>query len=390
MPQKKEKLPFLDGVRGYAALWVLIYHAGILTHWDFPIIGEGQLAVDVFMVMSGFLMAYHYYRRQSIEPWDARSTWLKFYVRRFFRIAPLFYLLLVIALLCAEQMGEWRQLLANIYPSASSSMHRFQDTSLSNIFMHVSFLFGFFPYYSHSTPLPDWSIGLEMQFYLAFPFLMLMFQRFSFVWMTIACSAVTQASYWLFWKGDFITFTQPSFLPIKLEFFVIGILLASAYALKERTPKQAKRLIVLAFLASILSAHGSLQGYVVMPSLVLLITTLLFYDRETNWLKIGLIVKWLEQLLGGRFAAFLADCSYSVYLMHFLILTPIAAFAVQFEGFLFLSALSRMLVVMIPTALLCYGIAPFLHKYVEQPGINLGKSFLSTRHPKKGTEIKLP
>jgi len=96
---KNDRLPILDGIRGYAALWVLLGHCSNLSGLNLPLLNRPQMAVDVFMIMSGFLMTQHYFLRQDREPWESPRTWMKFWVRRFFRIAPLYYAVLIPAVL---------------------------------------------------------------------------------------------------------------------------------------------------------------------------------------------------------------------------------------------------------------------------------------------------
>lgn len=69
------RIACLDGLRGLAALWVLIGHAHILTGFRVPIIGDPDLGVDLFVMLSGFLMVFHYQLRRKKEPWEAPSTW---------------------------------------------------------------------------------------------------------------------------------------------------------------------------------------------------------------------------------------------------------------------------------------------------------------------------
>jgi hypothetical protein len=59
-------VPFLDGIRGFLALWVFSYHANVLVAGGLPI-PAGSWAVDVFMLLSGFLMTLHYRERKSAE-----------------------------------------------------------------------------------------------------------------------------------------------------------------------------------------------------------------------------------------------------------------------------------------------------------------------------------
>ena len=108
------------------------------------------------------------------DPWTAPATWRAFWLRRFFRIAPAYYLLLIVALLIGPWLGECRTLIAGPFPGTTTPIERYTDASFANIAAHVSFVFGALPAYAFRTPLPDWSIGLEMQFYAVFPFLMLL------------------------------------------------------------------------------------------------------------------------------------------------------------------------------------------------------------------------
>lgn len=82
----------LNGVRIIAALWVIAYHYqpqiyGILPELGFlaPITGTGYLAVDLFFVLSGFIICYQYLGRFSIP---TRRDYGSFLVKRLARIYP--------------------------------------------------------------------------------------------------------------------------------------------------------------------------------------------------------------------------------------------------------------------------------------------------------------
>src|SRR6185369_9258829 len=90
-----KRIACLDGIRGLAALWVLVGHALILSGRFFPVASQLDLGVDLFIMLSGFLMVFHY----QTQPWSDRGTTLSFWTRRFFRIAPLYYVALAAALI---------------------------------------------------------------------------------------------------------------------------------------------------------------------------------------------------------------------------------------------------------------------------------------------------
>ena len=68
MRQASSRVEGLDGLRALAAIWVLVGHCLLLTGWRVPILGEPDLGVDLFIMLSGFLMVFHYQLRQDKEP----------------------------------------------------------------------------------------------------------------------------------------------------------------------------------------------------------------------------------------------------------------------------------------------------------------------------------
>ena len=81
----KPRFEILDGLRGVAAMIVVIFHL-FETYSPGPseqIINHGYLAVDFFFVLSGFVIGYAYDDR-----WGAMSTW-DFFKRRLIRLQPM-------------------------------------------------------------------------------------------------------------------------------------------------------------------------------------------------------------------------------------------------------------------------------------------------------------
>src|SRR5580700_3729370 len=89
------RLDFMDGIRGAAAFWVLLAHCMIWGGWYGIPVPDPKIAVDIFMVVSGYLMFYLAEERSAKEPPGQLASVLKFWTRRFFRIAPVYYLVLL-------------------------------------------------------------------------------------------------------------------------------------------------------------------------------------------------------------------------------------------------------------------------------------------------------
>jgi len=308
----EDRLGALDGLRGLMALWVLFGHACTASGMAFvPILRSPHYAVDGFMILSGFLMTYHYILRAKKHPWEKPTTWGAFYVRRYFRLSPVYYLLLIPAYVFKSDYDRWGAVVSRLV-NATEVQPANPAVGWEHVFLHVTYLFGLFPKYHASLVLPDWSLSLEMQFYLVFPFMMLFILRFGWIAFCTVCTGI-----WLLATASAVgltqLFVQPSPLVLSLIWFVIGMLWASAHLDTEKSSIRWKSLlgcglalvsrdphdIILVFVfAWLIFGHGRLSGGRLLPA--------------------------LRRALSGKFSHFLASASYSVYLTHLLILVPVA------------------------------------------------------------------
>jgi len=156
----KAHLPVLDGIRGVAILMVLIFHSTLLQHgpWIDTVMTRVGLSlwvgVDLFFVLSGFLIT-----SILLDAKGSSSYYKSFFARRILRIFPLYYLLVVFALFIAPKIGvsnsaqfeyAWRE-------------QWWYWTYLSNFLAAQHGL-------RHLILSPSWSLAIEEQFYLFWPF----------------------------------------------------------------------------------------------------------------------------------------------------------------------------------------------------------------------------
>jgi len=148
--------PDIDGIRALAILSVILYHAGV------PGIRGGFTGVDIFFVISGYLIGGHIYA----ELMAGNFSFLQFYRRRAKRILPAFYTVLAFVIL------------ASLFLLSPFEASKFGDSgiaatlSISNIYFYHS-AGNYFAINSELHPLlMTWSLGVEEQFYLVIPLLM--------------------------------------------------------------------------------------------------------------------------------------------------------------------------------------------------------------------------
>jgi exopolysaccharide production protein ExoZ len=151
--QKQSRIETLDWLRGLMALSIMYYH---LTHWFFfhtdasnPLGRLGVYGVSIFFLLSGLSMAIVYNRYIS----SLKSS-LNFFVRRIFRIWPLYWIVCILAIA------------PEVFKTGSF------DGAL--FFLNVSTLFGFVSPGAY-IPTGAWSIGNEMVYYAMTPFIFMLY-----------------------------------------------------------------------------------------------------------------------------------------------------------------------------------------------------------------------
>lgn len=369
----------LDGLRGLAALWVFVGHALNLTFAWIPIVGRPLLAVDLFMLLSGALMAYQADIREAREPMAQPATWLRFWLRRFFRIAPVFYLAFLVAMLSGPWQGEMKTVLAAA-GAASVEWARYNDQGVGNVLLHLTFLFGVLPEYANRSPLPDWSIALEMQFYLAFPFILLLLRRIGFVAGSVLLT-VAAAALWLPFGGWLAKFDPdtPALLSLKLNMFLAGMLVMKARTAGSGGARWLFVAVAMA-LAAIPVAPVAHWSELVVRVLSVVAAGAAIIPGLLGRTPLETLAGWGRTLLGSKPLKLLGDVSYGVYLIHLLVLVPVAALVEQqLAG---ATPLVQAVAAFGLSAVIVYPLGWIAYQWVEKPGISLGRRAVDRMSPR--------
>lgn len=384
--REKKNFASLDMMRGLSALAVLVAHVDSLVAGGkstLPL-DLGGIAVQVFMLISGFLMMWHFLERnEKGDRWGQRETYGKFYIRRFFRIAPLYYVLLTLCYLFASELSFFKgEVLAEFAPNYVPNAHNPNKGSgigIAHVLAHYSFLFGFIPRFAQSTPMPDWSIGLEMQFYLFFPLIavMLLKSRYyigALVLVGLSWLARDLIAFGLMSEPKALgLFPYPTFLPLMLDRFLLGILIAAAFYEKSGTRKQVLLLLLVFAIAAC-----SMKKLGIAAALFVIYELLKRYGGGFSF--IDHIVQLTDRIFSHRFTKFLADTSYCVYLIHLPMLFFVIPLTVRFSSYETLTPVARIVVMLAIILPPLYGISYVAFRYIEMPGINLGRRLVKRLH----------
>ncbi|RNE88923.1 acyltransferase [Marichromatium sp. AB31] len=362
------RLDFLDALRGFAACYVLVYHLALIPspHLEFPgwmalYAASGGTGVTLFFVLSAFALAYSLDARHD-EPHRVR----RFYLRRFFRIAPLFY--------CMLLLYYGRDLM--MFDVA----HSFEE-----VLINVSLLFNLSPTYMAGYVWASWTIGVEVLVYLVFP---LVHHRIRTLPAALGLLAVAAAIAAL-WDALVPTLGVSSGLlrPEQVESvksigllrhlpaFVLGLVSYRIFRdhlprLGTATKRALGALLLLLFVALY---TGLLTGK--LPAGRELLSTWLALSYAL--LVLGLAA-WPTRLLVNRASVATGKISYSIYLLHptlILLLAPVYHWLYQKIDDVSLAYGSALLITAVPL----FALSWLSYRHIERPGIAWGERLIGGR-----------
>lgn len=324
----------------------------------------GQLGVQLFFVVSAFTLSISADRRS-----DEKYKTNKYLIRRFFRIAPLYYFGII-----------WYFLFRSAQLSLSRGVLQ-PATGYEPIKMLANFLFvhGFYPP-AHTYLVPGgWSIGTEMAFYLCFPMLFALYRKMSgtgTIWFLIlsaltVCSYYFLESWYLSWRG--VTVARNTFIYYnllnQLPVFTLGIL---AYFLARNHVLDGIPLVInilffcLSSWVTIRLWHAN--SFPPNPFMFVPFTAgLAFVFLYNIFAKVRMLSHPVLRRIG--------QVSYSMYILHFMFAWYGAQYLNTWFGDtgrpIILLGVYYLLVIV-----LSFAVATLSEKLIEKPGIDAGRRLI--------------
>lgn len=312
------RIPELDGLRGLAILLVILCHyvgnpnhapLGFWPHRFLLAFTLGWSGVDLFFVLSGFLIG-----GILLDAREAPHYFRAFYMRRVFRILPIYYLwtllfavaVIAVLLFFPGRLGVTYHALLRV---------PIQLLFLQNVFIGM-------PHFTWTWFVVTWSLAIEEQFYLLAPPLIrfLTLRRFTVVIAaTIVLAPLLRFMLFRYWAPE--TYLCAFLMPCRADSLSCGMLLAVAWrdARAREFIRSHAALLRRVFFVLFLGV-GGLLWWLVHSINVVTVTIgyswLAFFYSALLLTVVSQSGGWLAALMRWRFLGWLGGISYCVYLLH--------------------------------------------------------------------------
>jgi peptidoglycan/LPS O-acetylase OafA/YrhL len=331
------RIPSLDGLRGIAAVAVMVFHFNILPQARLtdilPYLGRAYLSVDLFFLLSGFVMA-HVYGQALATNW--RACWPDFAIARFARLYPVFAVTTVVMIIIAT--------LSDAHISGVSLSGR---TLALQPFLLQQWAPGL------SWNYPSWSISTEAEAYTFFVVFSGLLLTGKYPRLLAACCIVVLIVLSACSGGNLIYFVGVGALLRTLAEFSLGVLLYRAHANGTGVPHSWVAISAALFGGAALITHLDflmVSGFACM----------IYYCVNASDSLAG-------KLLNSRSSVALGKWSYSIYLWHvpmyFAVMAVLAALNHPVTD---LSVLSARLLILLLT-LVVVAVSAVHYEYFETP-----------------------
>lgn len=289
----------IDGLRAFAVLSVVLFHLGFLPN--------GYLGVDIFFVISGFLITSIIYSKSEKNAFSI----VDFYQRRIRRIIPLLLFTTTLALF----IGIFLMLpddLDNLAQSVFAS-----NFSANNILMYLTSSDYWSVKNEYKPLMHTWSLGIEEQYYLIYPFIFLFLQGDRVKYIKPLLLLLTILSFSFFIISDN---SAQKFYLLHHRFFEFTVGGLAAIQFKNKTfenNRLVQFLVPVCALVGILTIGIPSEGNNTLKVIGITLISTVLLTAGTSFSNYN---NWYNRVFENRIAVWIGKISFSIYMMHQLIL----------------------------------------------------------------------
>lgn len=299
------KIKFLDGIRGYSALIIVVYHSFLFTYYTntvsqseflnyiLSIIKLGYLSVGVFIVLSGFCLAIPVVNNDL----NFKGGMKRYIKRRFRRIIPPYYVALILSII-----------IILIFPILQVNNNTKWDTKIpinfENISAHFLLIHNLKTHWISKINGAHWSVALEWQIYFLFPVMLFIWKKTN--WLLSLCATFIFS----YIVNIYLPFTRPQYILL----FFWG-LLSAFYTFNEEHRLQFNKyffsFLITLFVAAIITIKFELISE--FYSEIILGISIAFLLNQIAFLPDrNILIKFFTSKISSE----LGKISYSLYLLH--------------------------------------------------------------------------
>jgi peptidoglycan/LPS O-acetylase OafA/YrhL len=341
------RVPELDGVRGVAVLLVLVHntcmspslHLGLL-------VTNGWMGVDLFFVLSGFLITGILRDSRSSQGYFKR-----FYARRCLRIWPLYYSVLLFMFVIVPL----------IRPSEANTVFNARSSPWWSYLLFVQNFLVPVPTMATGLLAVTWSLAIEEQFYLVWPFVVWVFNEAGLRKIVLVAICISPL-FRLYLSLHGVNIYSNTFC--RLDGLMAGACLALIIRSEGFVPS---RFVMQAWITLVISVpvalllevlHARWVGFSFVSLAAVSFVYLALFSRWT----------WLQAFLNSRFLVYTGTISYGIYLLEKIPVDVAKSFHLDEHEFLAFPI----------TAVATYAMAALSWKFIESPFLRLKRFFDGT------------
>lgn len=354
------RLNYLDSARGIASIIVLFSHFfgafvlpsffSSLNNTFLHVFWDGKIAVSFFFVLSGFVLSRIYFINSSLF---TEFNYLSYLLKRIFRIYPVFIFVLIISFFSVNYLYN-EDIIRNL--SISTPWIKYFWNEKYSIFSTIkeSILVIRLPQEPEKRLInQDWTLSIEVLVSLLVPVFITIVKK-NKIWLVITALLLLRL-HTVNWIIEFI----------------VGVYIASSFDdIKQRINSKVSifLFIILFVLISIryLFSFSDFLDLIIIKILSILLLLLILFS------------KGLQKFLSNNIIVFLGKISYSLYLIHFLVILIFAPKLFQvLLNFGYFNGTIIFILVLFSILLLSIIFAFLLNKFIEKPAYKISTKFIS-------------